>query len=1124
MERKETNLLRSIVVSGLGFGIGGVIGNFVLYLLIRSEILSWPLTLIPEDQDLVKLISAIVLVIIGIAVTTGIGGAIGGIALSMIDPVYPRRKYIWRAGIAAGATEGILVLPLILLTAVLALYNNGLDRDPSGQMIIFGIYGVIFGIVFGLILGLSTVGWRQLWRVLLGTMVGFGLGGAAVGYGLRQAYNPYQASIGEGLPELAIVLPILSFVFFTVGGALLGVVYEWVSHWRVENVTDEPARWVKTAGIVAAILIAFFLISNYRQLIKFLTIKPGSLSSQLSMETTGVHWLDSQELSRELAFTSVPAYSMSANGSGFANAVWVGGNVSTTEILHATQDQGENGGVSQWLSPITVTSREGINHLHPEITTDSNGINHIVWTEQGDPSAETSDIFYSRCQGDACSEPIRLSDLNGLSCEGITNGDLSPQNDWPVIANDDANAIMVMWSNSSNTMIYSTWAEGQNLPTIPSGCISGPKISGNPLDQMQPRVSGGQAGSFSSVFTVLESGSETVYSTEFIGQMWGEPLSLANGTTPNVFTDMDGQIYYTWCDDSEQVQIKNPVTDLVETIAFPPCNSRPTMAQDENSDLHLVWYSNKIRNNENVVSAASIVYESILKEQGWSEPAIVVQTEDYTLPVIAGGGRGDLNILWSENDNSVLLSAKQPIYECSENDLGRIGQVILDVAQTGMFRPEGDDIPYCGNNYVGLIYMPNPESAYSPQRSSENGGFDTVSDLASLVEYEVLFSVMEWASDEGDSGLNPGSTYTRVIAKLYEQIKEDPSRYPRGLTIRILLGNYPELSKLEWGEQIWDLINDLRKSGVDKMVDPDIGWKVEVANFEGVYPHSHTKFLIIDGRIAVGAGFNYGYLHFPIDHKSNKGGDLFDLGIVLSGPIAQQVLITYDDYWNGADQLYCPDLSPDPDLLWTRDCVRSEGVATHVPEVMKYFLPGGSSNAFSLNRNINYKESDQVIFSALSSAEESLDIFEVNFSLEIICMLDMLNDDVCSYENSLDYMKAIMASVEENHTRVRVLVEKVNSNGMENRIAAKEFTRELEKRGLSELVEIKFFEGRMHAKAFLVDDEMLFIGSQNFHYSAFGEGGLAEYNLATDDHRAIETFKTMFDYYWETGIPWDEYE
>jgi len=1121
MERKETNYLKSIAFASLGFGVGGVVGNFALYLLVRSQILRWPLSFIPEDQNFIKLLSAIVLVVLGLGFSTGIGGAIGGFALSRIDPIYSRRKYIWRTAIAVGVAEGVLILPLILLTAIIALYNNGLDRDPTGQVILFGIYGVIFGVLFGLILGLTTVGWRQTWRVLLGSIAGFGLGGAAMGYGLRLAY--YPATLGEALPDTAIILPILSLVFFAIGGAFIGLVYEWVAHWRVENVPHEPARWVKIAGVLAAILIAFFLISNYRQLIKFLTIKPASLSSQLAMDTTGVHWLEPEVVSRNLSHIDVSAYSLSANQNGLANAAWVVDNAEATEIVFSTLMEQEGQHQTQWSSSIPASLSPGINSIHPEVTVDNNGIGHLVWTEDTDLASETSDVYYSRCEGDVCSQPVRLTNTNDITCKGNVDTNLTSKNDWPVIANDEANSIMVLWSNSSNALVYSTWNEGQIPPATPSGCLAGPNLSANPLDHLRPRVAGGLMGYFSSIFTAAEPGGETIYTVDYDGENWSELQSIANGTTPDVFADVDGQIYYAWCDDSEKVQVKNPETGLVETVDFPPCNSRPTMAQDEDGFLHLVWFSNKVKNNGNSVSAANIIYESIRTDQGWSDPAIVVQTETSTAPLVAGEGGGDLTILWAENGNSNLKSANQPIYDCSGQDPGRIGQLILDVAQSGEFRPEDDTIPYCGNNYIGMIYMPNPEPAFSPLQPSPNGGFDTVSDIASVVEYEVLFSVMEWARDDDETELNPGSVYTREIAELYQQIKEDPSRYPRGLTVRILLGNYPELSNFEWGEQIWAAIDDLRQAGVDKMVDSEIGWKVEVANFEGVYPHSHTKFLIIDGKIAMAAGFNYGYLHFPFEHPSDKGGDLFDLGIVLSGPIAQQVLVTYDDYWDGAGQVHCPDLSPDPDLLWTRDCVRSVAQATHVPEVQKYFLSGGTSNAYSLNRNMNFLESDEIILSVLSSAEESLDIMEVNFSLELICALDLLNDDVCSYDDALEYMKAIMTAVEQNHTRVRVLVEKVNSNGMENGISAKEFTRELEKRGLDQYVEIKFFEGRMHSKAFLVDDELLVVGSQNFHYSAWDDG-LAEYNLATDDPRAIETFKKMFDYYWETGIPWEEYK
>ena len=72
---------------------------------------------------------------------------------------------------------------------------------------------------------------------------------------------------------------------------------------------------------------------------------------------------------------------------------------------------------------------------------------------------------------------------------------------------------------------------------------------------------------------------------------------------------------------------------------------------------------------------------------------------------------------------------------------------------------------------------------------------------------------------------------------------------------------------------------------------------------------------------------------------------------------------------------------------------------------------------------------------------------------------------------------------------------------MENEIAVRILEQELEKRGVRDLVEVRYYnDGDMHSKSFLVDDKFLVIGSQNFHYSAWGEGGaLTEFNLGTDE-------------------------
>ena len=79
------------------------------------------------------------------------------------------------------------------------------------------------------------------------------------------------------------------------------------------------------------------------------------------------------------------------------------------------------------------------------------------------------------------------------------------------------------------------------------------------------------------------------------------------------------------------------------------------------------------------------------------------------------------------------------------------------------------------------------------------------------------------------------------------------------------------------------------------------------------------------------------------------------------------------------------------------------------------------------------------------------------------------------------------------------------------------FESELRARGLSDQVEIRFFSPQLvHYKSTLIDDEFLIVGSQNFHYSAFGEGdGLTEYNLGISDPQAVADFKRLFEYEWE---------
>ena len=81
---------------------------------------------------------------------------------------------------------------------------------------------------------------------------------------------------------------------------------------------------------------------------------------------------------------------------------------------------------------------------------------------------------------------------------------------------------------------------------------------------------------------------------------------------------------------------------------------------------------------------------------------------------------------------------------------------------------------------------------------------------------------------------------------------------------------------------------------------------------------------------------------------------------------------------------------------------------------------------------------------------------------------------------------------------------------------------ELERRGYGGLVEIRFYNGKLHAKSTLIDDRLLIIGSMNMHYSSWGDVGLTEHSLTTNDPDAIAEFKGLFETKWAEAIPFDE--
>ncbi len=577
--------------------------------------------------------------------------------------------------------------------------------------------------------------------------------------------------------------------------------------------------------------------------------------------------------------------------------------------------------------------------------------------------------------------------------------------------------------------------------------------------------------------------------------------------------------YQAWCHDGI-IHFQQGDEDP-EEIQFPGCTSTPTLAMDNKNQPHLVWYTHEIRDTTAIERSDSLLVESIRTSDGWSEAAIVARTIGAVTPVMTADSQGNLNLVWADADQEMMVSIQEN-YQCDDADLSYLELAGLTAVLEKKLRPDGIEVPYCRNQYERIDYTPNPEPDYSDLAPTRDGAFDYLAAIVDEAQYEILFTTMQYEANYAPP--SPGSVLAKGVANLYQKVKSNPEDYPRGMTVKILLGNYPELSTFTYGDQIYGALTDFRDAGVEKMVDPEIGWRLEVANYPGTYPHAHTKFVVVDGKKVLGVGFNYGYLHLPIDHPSGLGFDMLDLGLQITGPAAQDAISAFDDMWSGANQIYC-DYFPADGSDWEDTCQPVVGVSSHVPEVLRTYLPPeGSDHTFSIYRTKDFKEADTFIAASLSSAEETIDMIHVNFSLDMICMVNIIFPDVCTIENALPWMDALIEAVEKNQAQVRVIMETSNSNGLENRVAANVLLNYLDSLGLSDRVDLRFYDGKLHAKSTLIDESMLIIGSMNMHYSSWGENGLAEYALVTNNPAAIEEYQALFATKWAEAIPFEEAE
>lgn len=424
----------------------------------------------------------------------------------------------------------------------------------------------------------------------------------------------------------------------------------------------------------------------------------------------------------------------------------------------------------------------------------------------------------------------------------------------------------------------------------------------------------------------------------------------------------------------------------------------------------------------------------------------------------------------------------------------------LDRVVWTLDRQRGGPDLSCDNAFVS--YLRTPQDLDSPRDA-----YQVLADQIQDARAEVLLASMEWQSGPGQ----PGGTFVQAAARLYRRVQARPGAYPQGMTVRVLLGNFPDLIRPDGATQILALARALRDAGVP-LRDERAGWTLTLLNY-GYLPHSHVKLHVIDGQDLTVAGYNFTAWHLPGGQPGAR--NLHDLGLRLRGPVAQAGVAAFDDLWRHSEELECP---PDvPPGQVGASCRLVPAAPPSHPPMAARAVSAGSARAFVLYRRPAGEDfADRASLALMNAAQRSIDLMQADFSPGLECWFGYLNPDSCPLNHLPVYFPALLDAMKRG-VQVRLLVVNYGFGKPANRTGVALMRRELRRRGLDDRFEARYVTYNMHAKVMTVDHDMVVAGSMNFHFSAWGSLGLAEAALATSDPHAVAEQDRTFESAWATG-------
>ena len=364
----------------------------------------WILDAVGQYQPIHRLLAAVVLFVLGLALSGAVLGGLGGWLLSQVDPLAPRRRYIWSGAIGFAIPQAVVITVMLLLVGFLALYHNNMDTQPEHLPMLFALLGLLYGVLSGLLFGFLSVGFKYGWGVLLASMFGGFFGGALVGFLIERVISIVGAG---GTYSRFWLIVLMCLAFFGVMGALLGLLYAWLDRKREKGALPQKMGKVWLIIVAVAAVWLFLNIAGvFSQLYSFATMRPASTSVSISSKTTGVAWSAPGSVA-EGENAASPILDLAAGQDGQVAIVWSRLQDAASDVVLSLLDS--EGEENAWLPPLNVSSSPDAS-THPQVAVDSSGNWHVVWTEAD------SQIIYSRCSGSDCSAPEDISAAEAPAC------------------------------------------------------------------------------------------------------------------------------------------------------------------------------------------------------------------------------------------------------------------------------------------------------------------------------------------------------------------------------------------------------------------------------------------------------------------------------------------------------------------------------------------------------------------------------------------------------------------------------------------------------------------------------------------------------------------------------------